>query len=375
MSETLTRSPYRLGEGVAGGVAASRQPVVLSDAEPEDLEPELWRPGRAFADRHPIRSMMIVPLVAFGELLGTLGVMRGASEPPYDEADLEVLEALAERASLAIADARLRLAPSGPGRVPGDLPSQPRRRAVHPSGRRHPGRQPGRMQHPATLRGGDLPARARRSRGRRRPSGQGGRGSARPQRACARRDADDPPRRVHLHRRRVIDHVHHRRRRTSGVRDLPRHHRPGGPARATRIPEPRARTTRHARSLDRTVEPSGVHGRGPAGPGLRRSWSCLTHPALLRPRQPEGSSTIGTDTRRATRRSPGWERPSPTRSAPSTWGRASPATSSSCSSTVRPAPGQVRSWSGSPPRWGPRTGQALPPPSPPASPSDQPGPP
>ena len=61
MSETLTRSPYRLGEGVAGGVAASRQPVVLSDAEPEDLEPELWRPGRAFADRHPIRSMMIVP--------------------------------------------------------------------------------------------------------------------------------------------------------------------------------------------------------------------------------------------------------------------------------------------------------------------------
>ena len=55
--------------------------------------------------------------------------------------------------------------------------------------------------------------------------------------------------------------------------------------------------------------------------------------------------------------------------------RLSPATSSSCSSTVRPAAGQVRSWSGSPTPWGPRTGQALPPPSPPASPSDPPGPP
>ncbi|MGZ4707726.1 MAG: diguanylate cyclase domain-containing protein [Acidimicrobiales bacterium] len=106
MHETLSASPYHVGEGVAGAVAADRRAVVLSDLDPDALAPVLSSSSRRFAERFPIRSIMIVPLVAFGELLGTLGVMRSRSAAPYSDADLSVLEALAERAALALADAR-----------------------------------------------------------------------------------------------------------------------------------------------------------------------------------------------------------------------------------------------------------------------------
>ena len=105
MREALSDSPYRVGEGVAGLVAAERKAVMLSDLDPAMLTPVMSAPARRFAERYPIRSMMVVPLVAFGQVLGTLGVMRSCSDLPYTHADLVALEALAERAALAIADA------------------------------------------------------------------------------------------------------------------------------------------------------------------------------------------------------------------------------------------------------------------------------
>jgi diguanylate cyclase (GGDEF)-like protein/PAS domain S-box-containing protein len=66
-----------------------------------------------FTERHPIHSAMIVPLVAFGEVVGTLGVIRIRSFTPYADDDLAILDALGERAALAIADARGRPRPLG----------------------------------------------------------------------------------------------------------------------------------------------------------------------------------------------------------------------------------------------------------------------
>jgi len=48
--------------------------------------------------------MLIVPMVAGGELVGTLGSIRTSSSAPYSTDDLRLLEALGERAALAIAD-------------------------------------------------------------------------------------------------------------------------------------------------------------------------------------------------------------------------------------------------------------------------------
>ena len=49
---------------------------------------------------------MIVPMVAYGEILGTLGVLRLTNDAPYSNEALLALEALADRATLALGEAR-----------------------------------------------------------------------------------------------------------------------------------------------------------------------------------------------------------------------------------------------------------------------------
>ena len=105
MEELYRSIPYEVGSGVAGRVALDRRPAVLNGLEPERLS-ELVQPvNRIFVERHPIRSMLVVPLQHGGEVLGTLGVYRLESRLPYDDDDVVTAEALAERAAVALADA------------------------------------------------------------------------------------------------------------------------------------------------------------------------------------------------------------------------------------------------------------------------------
>jgi PAS domain S-box-containing protein len=102
----LASAPYRIGEGVAGAVAARREPAVVSGVDRDELAALSTPHALRFLERYPIRSLVVVPMVAFGEVVGTLGAVRTESERPYDDEDVMVLEALAERAALALADAR-----------------------------------------------------------------------------------------------------------------------------------------------------------------------------------------------------------------------------------------------------------------------------
>ena len=99
-------SPYPRPSGLAGRVAARVAPLVLDAAGVKKLGARLATGAQVFAKEHPIKSLMIVPLVGYGEVLGTLGVARIESAAPYDNEALLALEALADRAALAIADAR-----------------------------------------------------------------------------------------------------------------------------------------------------------------------------------------------------------------------------------------------------------------------------
>lgn len=102
----LASEPYRVGEGVAGAVAARREPAVVSDFDRDRLAGMSTPHTIRFLERFPIHSLVIVPMVAFGEVVGTLGAVRTDSERPYDDEDVMVMEALAERAALALAEAR-----------------------------------------------------------------------------------------------------------------------------------------------------------------------------------------------------------------------------------------------------------------------------
>ena len=87
-----------VGRGFAGRVAADRQPVVLEDVDHADvLNPILREKG--------IKSMLGVPLLVAGRLLGVLhvGVLV---HRVFDDDDVELLQLAGDRASIAIEHAR-----------------------------------------------------------------------------------------------------------------------------------------------------------------------------------------------------------------------------------------------------------------------------
>jgi GAF domain-containing protein/anti-sigma regulatory factor (Ser/Thr protein kinase) len=88
-----------VGLGFAGRVAAEKRPVALADLKPGDaVNPLLYE--------KQLRSLLGVPLIVEGQLLGVLHV--GSLTPrTFDEHDITVLQVVADRAALAIDHARL----------------------------------------------------------------------------------------------------------------------------------------------------------------------------------------------------------------------------------------------------------------------------
>ena len=97
--------PRSAAEGIAGSVLTNRSAVVYNNLDPDVIKALAIPAYHAFHEKHPIRSMVIVPMVGFGEVVGSLGVFRSASTVPYAADDVAALEALAERAALALVDA------------------------------------------------------------------------------------------------------------------------------------------------------------------------------------------------------------------------------------------------------------------------------
>jgi signal transduction histidine kinase len=83
-----------VGKGFAGRIAADRSPVILDDVDHADvLNPILREKG--------IKSMLGVPLITHGDILGVLHV--GTLTPrKFDADDVDLLEVVAQRAAIAI---------------------------------------------------------------------------------------------------------------------------------------------------------------------------------------------------------------------------------------------------------------------------------
>jgi signal transduction histidine kinase len=88
-----------MGFGFAGKVAALREPVILEDVDHADvLNPILREKG--------IKSMLGVPLLAGGDLIGVLHV-GSLSFRQFEHDDVELLQLAADRAGIAIEHGRL----------------------------------------------------------------------------------------------------------------------------------------------------------------------------------------------------------------------------------------------------------------------------
>jgi signal transduction histidine kinase len=88
-----------LGKGFAGRVAQQRRPIVLPDVMTADIHNPILR-------EKGLKSMLGVPLLVRGDAIGVLHV--GSLTPrTFDDAQIELLQLVAERAALAIERARI----------------------------------------------------------------------------------------------------------------------------------------------------------------------------------------------------------------------------------------------------------------------------
>jgi serine/threonine-protein kinase len=101
--ERIKEMRLKVGEGIAGWVAKTRQPIVVHDAS---KDPRHF--SEADSRSHFItRNIIAVPVMAKGKLIGVLEAINKNGGSPFYKQDLEILEMLSNHVGIAIDNARL----------------------------------------------------------------------------------------------------------------------------------------------------------------------------------------------------------------------------------------------------------------------------
>lgn len=98
--EPLMNGHAGLGEGIAGKVAESREPILIQDFDTKKL-------GLPHHPQRGIYSSMSVPLVRYDELVGVLNLNETQGRRRFSREDLQALGFFAEHAAIAIGNAQL----------------------------------------------------------------------------------------------------------------------------------------------------------------------------------------------------------------------------------------------------------------------------
>jgi PAS domain S-box-containing protein len=104
---TLFPGPSRVSENIAGRVVQSGQPLLVPMIAPDQIRDQIKPEYLPYLERIGMASLLVVPLRARGSILGTLGLSRDRPGRPYTERDQAYLQDLADRAGLAVENARL----------------------------------------------------------------------------------------------------------------------------------------------------------------------------------------------------------------------------------------------------------------------------
>ncbi|MFW6158911.1 MAG: GAF domain-containing protein [Planctomycetota bacterium] len=99
--EVVARARVKPGEGLAGQVAASGEPLVVTDMEDDP------RVARKSKEQYRSGSFAVLPLRHKGRVLGVMNLTNRADGTTFSDEDLALLSALANQAAVAIQNARL----------------------------------------------------------------------------------------------------------------------------------------------------------------------------------------------------------------------------------------------------------------------------
>jgi len=105
--DMLMGTRTRVDEGLSGSVIQTGQALLLPITSPEQIKATFNEKYWPLLERLPMRSIMVAPLRAQGTVLGVLSMIRTQPDHPYTAEDQSFLQDLADRAALAIANARL----------------------------------------------------------------------------------------------------------------------------------------------------------------------------------------------------------------------------------------------------------------------------
>jgi signal transduction histidine kinase len=99
-------APLRVGEGITGQVAQTGQPLLLAST-PAQIAAATKPAFAPYLHRLRTHSLLVVPLRRNGGLLGTMELGRDTTDAAYTTSELHLVQALADRAVLAVQHARL----------------------------------------------------------------------------------------------------------------------------------------------------------------------------------------------------------------------------------------------------------------------------
>lgn len=103
--EGKTLSQYRLkvGEGIAGWVAATGQPAIVNDVQKD----KRFLPLLDARTNFTTNAILCAPLISRGRTLGVVEIINRTDGKPFTESDLEILLTLVEPAAIALENAVL----------------------------------------------------------------------------------------------------------------------------------------------------------------------------------------------------------------------------------------------------------------------------
>ena len=93
----------KVGEGIAGWVVQSCQPIVVHDVHNEEKFSDKYDKITGFNTR----SLICVPLTLRGKAIGAIQVLNKKSREPFSNADLEILTSMSHQIAVAMENAKL----------------------------------------------------------------------------------------------------------------------------------------------------------------------------------------------------------------------------------------------------------------------------
>lgn len=96
VADKVRHDSIRVGEGIIGRVAETGKGVLIRDAERDERVP------RDASEIVPIRDLLLAPLVVRDEVLGVLALVNKRQEPPFNEGDESLVNAIAEQAAVTL---------------------------------------------------------------------------------------------------------------------------------------------------------------------------------------------------------------------------------------------------------------------------------